>query len=332
VTSDLKTAIPALVLTAGLGTRLRPLTLLRAKPALPVAGVPLVRRILSWLAASGVRRVVLNLHHRPESICAVVGDGSDLGVGVRYSWEDPVLGSGGGPRRALPLLGADRFLIVNGDTLTDVDLDAVVRAHASSGALVTMALVPNPAPERYGGVLVDDVGRVKGFVPRRTAGGSWHFIGVQVAEAAAFAGLSPDMPAESVAGLYPQLMAARPGSVRGFCCHASFRDIGTPSDYLATSLELAAGDPSALSGRGCRISASARVRRSILWEDVIVEDNAFVETSIVADGARVPAGTRVEGALVLPGRLGPLLPAGSARALGDDLLVLPLGGSWTTNR
>ena len=111
----------ALVLTAGLGTRLRPLTLVRAKPAIPVAGEPLVRRIVRWLAANGVTDVVLNLHYLPATLTAVVGDGSDLGARVRYSWEQPqVLGSAGGPRQALPILGADAFLIVNGDTLSEL--------------------------------------------------------------------------------------------------------------------------------------------------------------------------------------------------------------------
>jgi len=321
--------LPALVLTAGLGTRLRPLTLLRAKPALPVAGEPLVRRILGWLAAGGVENTVLNLHHLPDSICAVVGDGTDIGLEVRYSWEDPVLGSGGGPRRALAMLGADRFFIVNGDTLTDVDLRLIAQAHAASGALVTMALVPNPAPDRYGGVLVDAQGAVTGFVPRRTPGPSWHFIGVQVVEARAFARVAPDVPSESVAGLYPQLMRERPGSVRAFCCQASFRDIGTPADYLATSLELARADPSALVGRGCRVSPIARVARSILWEDVIIEDAATVQDSIVADGCRVPAGACLDRAIAVPARLGPHLSPGGARALGNDVLVLPLSSSWT---
>src|SRR5688500_5937251 len=109
----------ALVLTAGLGTRLQPLTLVRAKPAIPVAGEPLVRRLVRWLAAHGVTDVVLNLHHLPATLTAVVGDGSDLGSLVRYSWEQPqVLGSAGGPRQALPILGADAFLIANGDTLS----------------------------------------------------------------------------------------------------------------------------------------------------------------------------------------------------------------------
>src|SRR5215471_9714767 len=96
----------ALVLTAGLGTRLRPLTLVRAKPAMPVAGEPMVRRIVRWLATAGVSDVVLNLHYLPETIARVVGDGSDLGVRARYSWEQPlVLGSAGGPRLALDIVG-----------------------------------------------------------------------------------------------------------------------------------------------------------------------------------------------------------------------------------
>src|SRR5579863_10125505 len=96
----------ALVLTAGLGTRLRPLTTVRAKPAIPVAGVPLIRRIVAWLASQRVTHLVLNLHHLPETLTRVVGDGGDLGVRVRYSWEQPrVLGSAGGPRLALPIVG-----------------------------------------------------------------------------------------------------------------------------------------------------------------------------------------------------------------------------------
>src|SRR5712691_11345965 len=123
----------ALLLTAGLGTRLRPLTDVRAKPAIPVAGEPLVRRIIAWLAAHGVTDLVLNLHHLPATISSIVGDGRDLGVRVRYSWEQPrILGSAGGPRLAAPIVGTERFFIVNGDTLTDVDLRALADAHSAS--------------------------------------------------------------------------------------------------------------------------------------------------------------------------------------------------------
>ena len=117
----------------GPGTRLRPLTDVRAKPAIPVAGEPMIRRIISWLAAHGVTDLVLNLHHRPETLTAVVGDGADLAVRVRYSWEPRILGSAGGPRQALPLVAADPFLVVNGDTIADVDLAMLAAAHAHIG-------------------------------------------------------------------------------------------------------------------------------------------------------------------------------------------------------
>lgn len=223
-----------LVLAAGLGTRLRPLTLDRAKPSMPIGGIPIIRRIITWLAREGVRDLVVNLHHCPATITAVVGDGSDMGARVRYSWEQPdVLGSAGGPRRALPIIGAPAFFIVNGDTLTDLAIAPLAAAHESSGARVTMALVRNREPERYGGVRIDEGGRMLGFVPRGSTAPSYHFIGVQAARADVFADLADGVPA-NVHGVYEQLIASNPGSIRGYVCEAAFWDIGTPDDYAAT--------------------------------------------------------------------------------------------------
>jgi mannose-1-phosphate guanylyltransferase len=288
--------IPALVLTAGLGTRLRPLSLVRAKGALPVAGEPLVRRILRWLAAAGVDQAVLNLHHRPETLTAVVGDGADLGVRVRYSWETPVLGSAGGPKRAIPLLGASRFLIVNGDTLTDLDLPALVADHERSGALVTMAVVPNTAPDKYSGLGMSDDGAMTHVVRRGSAGPSFHFFGVQVVEASAFDSVPAGVPYETVAALYPALIASRPGSVRLFRSAAESFDIGTPADYLDSSLRIAEREGLQLiAGRGAEIASDARIERSVLWDDVVVEAGAMLKECIVTDGARVPADTSWHG-------------------------------------
>src|SRR6266566_4185358 len=182
----------ALVLAAGLGTRLQPLTRARAMAAAPVDGEPLARRAIRWLVGHGIRDLVVNLHHKPETIAAAVGDGGDLGARVRYSWESPILGSAGGPRHALPLIfdqpspprgsgGAGRtFLIVNGDTLTDVDLPRMIEQHRRTGALVTMALIPNPRPDKYGGVLLDAEQAVTAFTRRGNVQPSYHFIGPQV--------------------------------------------------------------------------------------------------------------------------------------------------------
>jgi mannose-1-phosphate guanylyltransferase len=300
--------IPAIVLTAGLATRLRPLSYVRAKGALPVAGDPLVRRVIRWLRANGTTDVVLNLHHLPHTLTSVVGDGSDLGVRVRYSWENPVLGSAGGPKRALALTGAPRAMVVNGDTLTDLDLGGVVDQHVRTGARVTMAVVPNTEPEKYSGLAVDDQGRVTGVVPRGSSQPSHHFFGVQVVEADVFATVPDGVPYETVTALYPALIAGQPGSVRAFHARAEYLDIGTPSDYLDTCLLVArreGWDTSAVPT--ARVDAGARIERSILWDDVVVEAGAMLKECIVTDGVRVPADTSWHGVTlrVADGELAP---------------------------
>jgi NDP-sugar pyrophosphorylase family protein len=373
----------ALVLTAGLGTRLRPLTYLRAKAAVPINGETLARRAVRWLASQGITDLVLNLHHHPESIAASVGDGSDLGARVRYSWEQPLLGSAGGPRHALPLLidraesdehpsgpnpepripspdsrtpppgsrisnpespayaaerlrrglaiartdytasgGGRTFLIINGDTLTDVDLAAMSRRHVDSGALVTMALIPNPQPEKYGGVLVGDSGTVTGFTRAGTTRENYHFIGVQFAEARVFTDLMDGVPAESVNVLYPRLMASEPGCIAAFVSAASFQDIGTPADYLRTSVQLAQMEGDRLAaGRNVQVAASATVRGTAVWDDVAIGAHATLIDCIVGDGARVPDHARYERCAIVPA--GVRTPAEGER-LADGLLISPL--------
>jgi len=327
--------IPALLLTAGLATRLRPLSFVRAKAALPVAGEPLIRRILRTLRTAGVTDAVLNVHHLPHTLTRCVGDGSDLGMRVRYSWEMPVLGSAGGPRHALPLLArpgsgepGSTFLIVNGDTLTNADIGAVIADHERSGPLVTMAVIPNTEPGKYGGVIVNADGIVSGFVGRGSSQRSYHFIGVQVAQAEAFAALPDNTPHESVAALYPSLMAARHGAVRAHVSDAEFMDIGTPADYLQTSRLLANRDaaerglplPRWEQGDRSTIHQSARVEDSILWDDVEVGEGAMLRECVVTDGIRVPGETSWIGVTIrrAEGDLAPL-----ERRVGD-LAIGPL--------
>jgi NDP-sugar pyrophosphorylase family protein len=313
-------AARALVLTAGLGTRLRPLTCLRAKAALPVNGQPLVHRIIRWLVARGVSDLVLNLHYKPDTIAALVGDGSALGAHVRYSWEQPVLGSAGGPRHALPLL-ADPVLIVNGDTLTNVDVDALVNVHHASGADVTMALIPNPRPDKYGGVSISEDGWVTGFTRRDPAARSFHFIGVQMVAARVFADLPDGVPAESVASLYPRLLQQNPRAIRAFTSDATFQDIGTPDDYLRTCIELAGAEGDQLTaGSAVRIGKSAHLLHTAVWDDVAIGDGASLVECVVADGARIPDGARFERCVLLPA--GACEPAPGQR-MEHDLLIAP---------
>ena len=288
---------PALVLSAGLATRLQPLSHTRAKAALPVAGEALVVRILRSLGAGGVSRVVLNLHHQAHTITREVGDGSTLGLEVRYSWEPDVLGSAGRPAKALSLLGADRFFVVNGDTLADVDLRALAARHVETNALVTMAVVD--ADPRYNAIIADESGIVTGFercgAPGALGRGAYHFIGVQAVNAAAFAGVRTDVRSESVHGIYPQMIASRPGGLRVFPTSAEFFDIGTPREYLNTALTVAAreGRPNDR-GRGCVVAADADLDATVLWNDVRVGAGVALTHCVVADGVRVPAGARYD--------------------------------------
>jgi NDP-sugar pyrophosphorylase family protein len=280
-----------LVLAAGLGTRLLPLTEVRAKPALPIAGQAIIRHIIRSLVGGGVPHVTLNLHHLPQTLTRVIGDGTDLGAAVRYSWEQPmILGSAGGPRQALDIIGADTFFIVNGDTMTDVDLAALADAHHQSGALVTLALVANTQPLRYGGVRLASDGTVIGFSPRGPAAeGSFHFIGVQAVERRAYDGLVRGRAANSIGGLYDSLINDCPGTVQGFVADARFWDIGTVEDYWTTCQ---AWDPAAAfrHGDAVGISQSAEVTQSILWDDIHIGDGVRLQQCIVTDGVSVPAG------------------------------------------
>jgi NDP-sugar pyrophosphorylase family protein len=294
----------AMVLTAGLGTRLRPLTDVRAKPAVPVGNEPLIRRIVSWLTRQGVNDLVLNLHHRPDTLTSVLGDGSDLAARVRYSWEQPLLlGSAGGVRQVLSMIGAETFFVVNGDTITDVDLPRLAGAHLASGALATLALVANREFERYGGVLVDEHHRVTGFVRRGpSARGSWHFVGVQLAHASVFATVAPGACARSIGGVYDDLIRDHPGSIHAFCTDADFWDIGTPADYWRTSERFPGGSgrrDGLQIGRGATIDATARIDRSILWDQVVIGAHAVLDHCIVTDGARVAAGAEYRHAIIV---------------------------------
>jgi NDP-sugar pyrophosphorylase family protein len=154
-----------------------------------------------------------------------------------------------------------------------------------------MAVVAPEPGAKYGGVRVETDGVVTGFTKRGSPEPSYHFVGVQAVEARAFTSITPGVPAESVLELYPALIAAQHGSVRAFTCRTEFFDIGTPADYLRTSLLLSAReDGEASLGSRSRIDAGAHIEQSILWDDVEVGVGAVLRQCIVADGVRVPPG------------------------------------------
>ena len=150
----------AMILAAGLGTRLRPLTDTTPKPLLPVAGRPILLWNLLLLKRHGIIDVIINLHHLGEQIVQAIGDGSRFGMHVAYSHEPALLGTGGGIKQAAPFLKDGSFLVLNGDTLSACDLTGLIAAHRAGGALVTLALREDQEAARWGPITVDAHSRI----------------------------------------------------------------------------------------------------------------------------------------------------------------------------
>jgi mannose-1-phosphate guanylyltransferase len=314
----------AMVLAAGLGTRLRPLTLLAAKPVLPVLNRPLLHWTFDKLAAAGVREVMVNTHYLPATVRRALGDGRAFGVRISYAHERTILGTGGGPRAVRSFFGREPFLLVNGDVLFDLDLGEVVARHRASGARATLVIKSHPEVRAYGGVVAGRRGWIRSIagLPRRAAGKGALFTGVHVMDPALLERL-PSGISDSVRDLYAPLLAEgeRLYAVR---TRGAWYDFGSPSLYLSSQITLLsrgfAGpprrpvvDPGArvspaarlvrsVIGRGTVVADGARVGESVLWDGVSVGEDAIVRRSVLVSGTRVAPGAVVEDQVVIPAR------------------------------
>lgn len=232
----------AMVLAAGRGTRLTPLTDTTPKPLLPVAGRPLLEHIFAFLRAGGIEEVVVNLHHRGEVIERHVGDGARFGLRVRYSWEDPILETGGGIKRAEGLLVGEPFVVVNGDSLLEMRLQDVVRFHESRRALATMVVRPDPEARRYGLIELDAEDRLRRIVglPADVAGPlrPFMFPGVHVFDPDVFRWMVADVPYSVIRVTYLRLLVAG-APLYGFVTQARWVNIDTPDALLLADRVLA---------------------------------------------------------------------------------------------
>jgi NDP-sugar pyrophosphorylase family protein len=293
----------AMVLAAGLGLRMRPLTLLRAKPALPVLNRPLLHWTMVALARAGVRYVMVNLHHLPETITDVLGTGRRWGLVIRYSDEPVILGTGGGPRAVREAFGHEPLLLVNGDVLFDIDLRRLTEAHRASGARATLALRRNPVPHAYSPVVTDRRGRILSIAgrPRRARGAVSMFASVHVLDPDLLDRL-PEGASDSVRDLYIPLLAEG-ARLQGVRTRGAWYDFGRPALYRDAQLRLLPGrgrDRVLVDGKA-RVAATARLRRSVVGARARVGAIARVERSVLWDGAVVEAGARAEGAIVATG-------------------------------
>lgn len=302
----------AMILAAGYGTRLWPLTIDRAKPAIPFMGRPLVGYVAEYLARYGFRDVVVNLHHRPESVREALGDGSRFGARFHYVEEPSILGTGGAIENARVLLDTDAFVVVNGKIATDIDLSAALETHRRERALATLVLQTNPARERYSVVNARD-GLVTGFGGYPTSDNAGEdaplmFTGIQVLDRRIFEYIprgdqGQAVFSHTVTDVY--LPAIERGErVAAHVAEGYWYELSTVRRYLDTSVELLKKEGRGVeAGEGSKIDAYASVEESVLWEDVHVEGSARVRRSVLGAGVRVRDGEVFENVAVVRAEL-----------------------------
>lgn len=312
----------AMVLAAGLSTRLWPLSLDRAKPAMPFLGRPLVAHALAWLRRHGVSRVVVNTHYQAESIHrALTGEAQ-----VVLSHEPTILGTAGalGLARDRGLLAHDHTTVIfNGKLYTEIDLAAALDQHRRSGAKVTMILRPNLGREAFREVFVRE-DRVIGFGAGREpeSAAPLAFTGIHLVEPEVLAQMRAVF-SDTVADVYPPLIER--GQVHAFIEPADtvWWEFSTPERYLDLHAEAESrGWTSSLSlSPGARVDDPRPLGRVVAWEGAVVEAGAILSEVILGAGVHIPAGMALERSVVVRGNLASETRHG--RRIGD-LLVVPL--------
>lgn len=227
-----------MILAAGHGTRLGTLSHERPKPLLPVADIPLIRYAVALLAGSGIRELVVNLHHLGPAISAELAGGSSLGAQIEYSRETTILGTGGGIRRALDRLGDMPFVVMNGKVVMELDLGDVLARHRASGALATLVVRADPEARRWGAI---DAPASGGRIRRLLADGDFMFTGVQVLSPELVRRLPDDGAERCIVrqGYLPWLAEGVP--IFAYVMRGYFMDHSTKERYLAGNLDVLRG-------------------------------------------------------------------------------------------
>jgi NDP-sugar pyrophosphorylase family protein len=291
----------AIILSAGYGTRLWPLTEDRTKPAIPILGKPLVGYVAEYIASYGFDDIVVNLHHRPESVRAALADGTSFGVKLHYVEEPVILGTSGALDNTREFFSDDTFLAINGKIITDIDLHAALETHRKTNALVTLVLLRNTNRERFSVVQVDQ-GRVTGFggMPDPNSESvPLMFTGIQILEPRIFDYIPRGVFSHSTIDVYPQAIA-NGEIIAAHVAHGTWHELSTLKRYLDISVELLKENNKVfVKGRNCVIPRSALVTDSVLWDNVRVSNNARVYRCILGNGVELFEGEVIENAVAV---------------------------------
>ena len=293
----------AVVLVGGFGTRLRPLTFTTPKNLLPVVHVTMVERVLSHLSEHGVTEAVLALGYKPDTFLAAYPDGVCAGVRLTYAVEDEPLDTAGAIRFAAGEAGIDeRFIVVNGDVLTDLDVTRLVRFHDASGAEGTIALHEVEDPSRFGVVVTDVAGQVQAFIEKpdaEDAPSNRINAGTYVFEPSVLGRIDVGRRVSVERETFPALVDA--GTLFALDGDAYWLDAGTPETYLQASLDLLPSDGEGSIHESATVAESAHIERSVVGAGATVGDDVTLTEAIVLDGAVLEPGARVHRSVVGPG-------------------------------
>ncbi len=339
----------AVILVGGEGTRLRPLTSTVPKPVVPLVDRPFIVYMLEWLKHHGVDDVILSCGFLATSVRNVLGDGSQLGIRLRFVEEPEPRGTAGALKHAESFLD-ERFLMLNGDVLTDLDLTAQIAQHERTDATGTLALVPVPDPTHYGLVRTNENNSVREFVEKPSADQidtNLISAGAYVLERSIVDMIAPDRAVSIEREIWPRLVGK---GLYGFPADAYWLDIGTPERYLQGTFDIIEGNlktallsrlgddwlavddgaqlrgrviPPAVLGRGVHVAEGAHAGSLVvLSEDVTVGAGSIVERSVVLNGSEIGEGCRLRDCIVAAGcRVGPRTQITGGAVLGEGVTV-----------
>jgi len=311
----------AIVLAGGKGSRLRPVTTHTPKPVVPIANRPFLLYQIELLKQADIRDIVLSLSYQPQKIEDKIGDGADYDTRIRYVVEATPLGTAGAYRNAGVLI-RETAVVLNGDILTDIDLNAVIKFHRTNNSVATIVLAPVANPAEYGLVKLDDDARVIRFQekprPEEVTSNTIN-AGIYVLEPRVLDFIPEDEAFTFEYGLFPRLVELGE-PVFGYVWPGYWRDIGAPASYLQANMDVLAGkvgllgkplrnpgdkfdqnaeiDAISVVDPSCAIKPGAQIINSVISRNCYVEERARIENSVVRGGSRIGTNADVRDSVI----------------------------------
>jgi mannose-1-phosphate guanylyltransferase / phosphomannomutase len=322
--------VKAVVMAGGEGTRLRPMTANQPKPLLPVVNKPIMEHVLRLLKRHGFTETVVTVQFLAALVRNYFGDGEEIGMSLSYATEEMPLGTAGSVKNAQDALRDERFLVISGDALTDIDLTDLVRFHKENGALVTIALKRVPNPLEFGIIIIDDDGRVQRFLEKPTWGQVFSDTantGIYVMEPEVLDHVAAGEPVDWSGDVFPKLLAEG-APLYGYVADGYWEDVGTHESYLKAQADMLSGkidiEPDGFEvspgvwvaegaevdseavlkgplyiGDYAKVEAGAELREfTVLGSNVVVKEGAFLHRAVVHDNVFIGPSTNLRGCVV----------------------------------